>query len=56
MAAFVPICGELLWIDLFMLVNSVTGIKKFGYVWGAEDGMDMSGVIFFSPGGFYGFV
>jgi hypothetical protein len=23
-ATFVPICGELLWIDLFMLVNSVT--------------------------------
>ena len=28
-AAFVPICGELLWIDLFMLVNSVPGIKIF---------------------------
>ena len=26
-ATFVPICGELLWIDLFMLVNSVPGVK-----------------------------
>ena len=22
-ASFVPVCGELLWIDLFMLVNTV---------------------------------
>ena len=24
-ATFVPVCGELLWIDLFMLVNTASG-------------------------------
>ena len=54
-AAFVPICGELLWIDLFMLVNSVPGIKIFCLEVSGRHGDEWGEFFFFFFGGFYGY-